>query len=208
MFTINCHSSFPRITPRVVANLKKNASAEQCGKSSITIERFSRARSVHNDYFQVACGILRDAGRRQVLRDARCIFSMCRLKKIDERRQRQTGVAPRRSRSDLYREPITDCKSDFNYDSPVFFFDRLFIGDRRHLRFPLVGVLRPTCITRYLISSVSTIVTGVDPDTLPSTNCGTTLISFVRLRTASKLIGRLRQDCGTKYFMFSSREEA
>jgi hypothetical protein len=87
---------------------------------------------MHNDCFQVTCGSLRDAGRRHAsfARETRCVFSMCRLKKIDRRRQRQaTGVVPHpnRSKSDLYREPITDCKSDFNYDSPVFFFDRLFI---------------------------------------------------------------------------------
>lgn len=146
----------------------------------------------------------------QVLRDAMYFFHVYGWKKLtegrdDRGRQVSRHADPRRiciaSPSQIANLIlIITCSSPSSTD---YLSAIVGISDS-----PRSVVLQPTCITRYLISSVSTIVTGVDPDTPLSTNCSTAPISFIRLWTASKLIGRLRQDCGTKYFTFSSREEA
>lgn len=129
-----------------------------------------------------------------------------RVRRTTKKSDSRTGVATRRSnsiRSDLYRGRPSQIAGPILITTRLS-FDRLFIDDgRRHRSGLRFYGLRAS---RYLISSVSTIVTGVDPDTPPSTNCDT--VSFVRLRAASKLTGRPRQDCGTRYFTLSSREEA
>jgi len=85
-------------------------------------------------------------------------------------KHRETGVAPR------WSDRICRISGPHRRSRSLILITRLLLWPTIYRWWsassPIQSVLRPTCITRYLISSVSTIVTGVDPDTPPSTNCG------------------------------------
>lgn len=160
---------------------------------------FQRIRSVRNESSQVARDASRrDAGRRhasmpqprfvprvrrttknltvgQVSRDTKWHFDHHRSNSI---RSDPIGFVSRRLSQIAGSILITIRLS----------FDRLFIGDRRE-RFHRSSLrFYDLRASRYLISPVSRIVTGVDPDTPSSTNCGTAPVSFVRPSACRKQI--------------------
>lgn len=93
------------------------------------------------------------------------------IKKIDRsikerERETHTGVVPRRS------DRICCIAGPHRRSRSLILIRWLLLWPTIYRLRRFQPGLWPTCITRYLISPVSTIVTGVDPDTPPSTNCG------------------------------------